>query len=513
MKRISSILVLLMLANALASYLREMIVAARFGATAATDAYFSAYVVATAASDLMLGAALLTSCVPVFAPLAQAGQRTLRERAELVTTGICILAVAGTLIALLLWATAPGLIDAVGPGLSATARATATRMLGIMVWLIPVNGLLAFFVGVLNAHGRFIPAALAASAINVTFILSMTILSPTLGAFALPVAALLGPAMTVIILALYLGRMALLQRVPLAFDAPAVRLLLRLAAPTLLTLGLGTSAGLLTISQLLLRSFGSHRGEGAISALAYGFRIYEVPITLVANTAGAILLPTIAGLHARGDNKRIADVCRSAFVWGPLLLLPAVMATALEPDLLVHLLLGYGRITAAEVSLTGEALRGFAPTILFEAICFFMFQVFYAIHRPQTPLALSLISIAITLALLTATQAVAGLTVISACLGASFAVTCLGGGAIIFRAFGRGALPETARVLALVVSAGLGFAVWQALGRTSADHTFQQAFSLVAALGAYFLGVLVLLPEERRLLAALLKHGKTPPDH
>ncbi len=511
MREISIGLALLTLANAIASYLREMVVAALFGATAVTDAYFSAYVLATAASDLILGAALLTSCVPVVAPLAQAGTATLRERSQLVVSGIWALTGLGTAIALLLWIGARELITAMAPGLGTVVRETAAEMLAIMAWLVPINGLLAFFLGVLNAHGRFIAAALAGSMINATFIFALIVLSPKLGDFALPVAALLGPAATVLLLAVLLYRMALLRPVRVRFDAPAVRLLWRLARPTLLTFGLGTGAGLLTLSQLLVRSFGSHHGEGAISALAYGFRIYEVPITLVANTAGVILLPMIAVLHAQGEPKRVAEICRSAFVWGPLLLLPAVMAAALEPDLLVHVLLGYGRLTAVNASLTADALRGFAPAILFEAVCFFMFQVFYAIHRPQVPLWLSLTSISVTLALLWTTQGVAGVSVVSACLSASFGITCLGGGAILVRTLGPGALPKKSRVLGLAVSAGLGFAVWQILGRAVPGQTFQQALvGVVAGIAAYFVSVLVFFPDERRLLAALVTRREKP---
>src|SRR5690349_18043478 len=99
-RRISTALVLLMLANALASYLREMMVAALFGASAATDAYFSAYTLVTTASDLILGAALLTSGVPVVAPLAQAGEATLRERAQLVVSAATAIAAAGAILAL-----------------------------------------------------------------------------------------------------------------------------------------------------------------------------------------------------------------------------------------------------------------------------------------------------------------------------------------------------------------------------------------------------------------------------
>jgi putative peptidoglycan lipid II flippase len=505
MKHVSLTLGVVAVSAVVTSYLREVTVAALFGATAATDAYFSAYSVTTTACDLLIGAALLTSCVPVVAPLAQSGAETLLERARFVSSGGLAIGCIGIALALLFTALVPAMVETVVPGAGESTRLAADSMARIMIWLVPINGLLAFFAAVLSAHGRFIAVTIAGVGINATFIVALLVLSPALHEMALPVAALLSPAVTVTAFALYLRHIGLLRAIAPDFKAPAVRLLWKLARPTLLTVGLGTSAGLLTVSHLILRSFGSHHGDGAISALAYAFRIYEVPITLVANTGGMILLPLIAGLHARGERERVAGLCRRALMWGMLLLVPAAMVAYFDPKTLVRVLLGYGQLKRADVSLTADALAGFAPAIIFEAMTLFLFQVLYAIRRPHAALVLSVVSIALTSAFLLLSTGFGDLKIVAACLSASFAITFLASGFIFVRSFGLTILPAGSTVAATSASIGAGVAIWVLLTMVDRDRTSAQALvSLVAVAAGYFAAAIALIPEVRRGLAYVL---------
>lgn len=506
MKHVSLTLGFVAVASVVTSYLREVTVAALFGATGATDAYFSAYSVTTTACDLLIGAALLTSCVPVVAPLAQSGDETLLERARFVSSGGLAIAIIGIGLALLFTALVPALVETVVPGAGESTRVAADSMARIMIWLIPINGLLAFFAAVLSAHGRFIAVTLGGVGINATFIVALLVLSPALREMALPVSALLSPVVTVTAFALYLRHIGLLGANAPDFKAPAVRLLWKLARPTLLTFGLGTSAGLLTVSHLILRSFGSHYGDGAISALAYAFRIYEVPITLVANTGGMILLPLVAGLHAREESERIAGLCQRALTWGMLLLVPAAMVAYLDPRTLVSILLGYGRLNRADVSLTADALAGFSPAIVCEAMTLFLFQVLYAIHRPHRALVLSVVSISLTSAFLVLTTGFGDLKIVAACLSASFAITFLAGGLTLVGTFGRKVLPSGSTIAAIAVSVGIGVAIWVLLNVVDRDRTKAQALVALAAVSAgYFAAAFALMPEVRRALAYGLK--------
>jgi putative peptidoglycan lipid II flippase len=486
-----------------------MLIAAYFGASGVTDAYFTAYTLILTASDLLLGAALVASCIPVLAPLAQSGPETIRDRQQVIATASLAIIIASGVTACILWIFLPQLIAVMAPGLATGSSEMAQSMGHWMLFLLPVNGLVALFTLALNAHGRFVLAASTVPCVNVIFCVTIVILKPILGPEALLMAALLGPLLTVIVLGVQLRRLGLLRIVRPELGNEQTQLLWQLARPMLLTIGLGSTHGMVLLSHLIVRSYASRLGEGAISALGYAFRIYEVPITLAANTAGALLLPALAALYMRGEHDRIATLWRNAFLWGLIILLPAVVIAAVESHALVDILLRRGNFSARDADLTAEALQGFAPVIFFESCYVVIYRLFYAVRRPYLPIMLS-IGIVISLVLLIKTVGGQfGITGLAACLSASFGVVVIAALLTIRWFFGPHTFPPLGRVVVPIGAAALGIALWT-FART---HLGTESPPL-ALLGAivfgvwYFAAVLLALPEERKALWALAQRKR-----
>jgi peptidoglycan biosynthesis protein MviN/MurJ (putative lipid II flippase) len=184
---------------------------------------------------------------------------------------------------------------------------------------------------------------------------------------------------------------------------------------------------------------------------------------------------------------------------------PAAMVAYFDPKTLVRVLLGYGQLKRADVSLTADALAGFAPAIIFEAMTLFLFQVLYAIRRPHAALVLSVVSIALTSAFLLLSTGFGDLKIVAACLSASFAITFLASGFIFVRSFGLTILPAGSTVAATSASIGAGVAIWVLLTMVDRDRTSAQALvSLVAVAAGYFAAAIALIPEVRRGLAYVL---------
>jgi putative peptidoglycan lipid II flippase len=502
LKRTSTILFALTIINALASYLREMLMAALFGASGITDAYLSAYALAMTASDLVLGAALMTCCVPVLAPLADRATDTLIERRQVISAIILATVGVGGILAILLRVFLPQVMDIVAPGLAGETRAMAISMGGWTLWLLPLNGLVMLFTLALNAHRRFVLPALSWPLINTVFILVILSLTPAFGPQALIIAAVLGPAFVATLLAAQLYRMGLLRLVRPDFSSTSMLVLWRLARPMLVTVGLGSSAGLLMISHLIVRSYGSHLRDGTISALAYAFRIYEVPVTLATNTVGVLLLPIVSGLFMRGEHDRVALLCRNAFSWGLALLLPAVVVAELEPTFLVTILLRHGQFSPSDASLTADALRGFAPAILFESGYVVFYRVFYAIRQPLVPVALSISGVAFLTLLLEITAPRGGIGALGGSLSASFGIVLAATIPALLACFGRRVLPTPRQVLIPLGAASVGAALLL-FARPFPDAFWPNSLLIVAFVLAYGTMVTLGLPEGRGMLLAL----------
>jgi len=330
-------------------FVREASLAAFFGASAESDAFYFALAVPFVASQFLVGGALVP---PLTAALARAvavgeteGARALLGRALAGLLGWGGLATAACA------ALAGPLVTALGPGFGPGSHALAVSLFRLLL-----------------VYGLATSAALVVSA-------------PLLaaGAWHVPPLAVLA-ANAVSLSVLVTGRGAGIQAAAWAMNAGAVVQLLFLL-PFVARLGLGPSSGpgglrlparevgLLALSLLAAgavdlaeRSFASTTGAGSIALLALASKLVHLPMRLVAAPLSSVLLPRLAG----GEIRKEAGVRREArdtAMFVSALLLAAAAATTLLAAPIVQLAFGRGRFTGSTAALA-EVLRWLAPGVL-----------------------------------------------------------------------------------------------------------------------------------------------------
>lgn len=485
---------LLALLSMITGYVREVVIAARFGAGLQADAYLSVVTIVRFVCDVGPCAVLLACVVPVLASL-QAG--SIELRCALLTRVVLLVLAVTLLLALGLGLLMPWLLTVAAPGFGAEARQTGLELSASMVWYLPLQSLNFLFALALNAHGRFRLAAVGPVLANLIFLLLLLAAGTAPAVGWLAVATLAGPLVSASLLGWRLWRMGLFGLSKAPGIENALRTLWQAARPMALSLGLGSSTGLLIICHLLLRRHGSLAGEGSVAALAYAYRIYELPVSLIANIAGTLALPSLSAMHAANDRQRIASICRGLLEWGLLLLLPMVVVTVFNARLLVDLLLAHGRFGAEDAARTAAALQGFAPVILFESALVVFYRVAYALRRAKAALLASVATLVTLVALLQVVPPQQVL-LLTASFSLSFAVGALVLAWRLWEALGKGLQPFAHGALPLLAVLGLSGAVWLPL----AAHPLPGA--LVYAV-TYMAAGFMLLPRHRGALISLLR--------
>ncbi len=165
---------------------------------------------------------------------------------------------------------------------------------------------------------------------------------------------------------------------------PGVVKVLRLMGPRVLTMFF------IQLVFLARDNLASRVGTGAVSALAYGWFIMQVPETLLGTALGLVLLPTLSEQIARGDWKAFAATFNRGVqgLLGLTLPIAAVLAVAL-PGLLPVLGLGAAG-TRLVVWTTRAYLLGLAGHSLLELAA----RAFYAQQDAKTPLLASALNTA-----------------------------------------------------------------------------------------------------------------------
>ena len=358
----ASIVSLLTLASRITGLVRELLIAAAFGASATTDAFNVAFRIPNLLRRLFAEGAFSQAFVPILAETrTQKGDEATHDLVNAVGTVLfgallitCVLGVVGAPV--LVWVMASGLQESGG----FDAAVVMTR------WMFPYIGfmsLVALSAGILNTWSRFAVPAATPVLLNLSTIGAAVVVAPLFErhgiepVYALAVGVMLGGLLQLGVQVPALLKIGMVPRIGLtpgawrrAWSHPGVKRVLRQMAPAIL----GVSVA--QISLLINTQIASHLGAGSVSWLTYADRLMEFPTAMLGVALGVVLLPQLSRAQAAGDAARFSDMLDWGLRLVVLLALPAAVGLLLFAEPLVAVLYHYGRFTPHDVQQTVLAL-------------------------------------------------------------------------------------------------------------------------------------------------------------
>ena len=331
---------------------REIVIAATFGATAATDAFLVAFRIPNFMRRLFAEGSFSMAFVPVLSEYRQT--RSQEEVRELLAR------TAGTLGAILLVVTALGvvfadlLVGGFAPGtLDEPARfGLTTDLLRLTFPFLLFVSLTALSGAALNSFDRFGLAALTPVILNLCMIAAALFLAPRLDVpiMALGWAVLAAGILQLAVQLPALKRLGLLAWPRWGWRDSGVRRVLRLMVPTLF----GSSVA--QINLLLDTLIASFLVVGSQSWLGYTDRLLEFPLGLFGVALGTVILPSLSRHHVDADPEGFSK----ALDWGLrttlLIALPATVGLVLLAEPILATLFQRGRFGAHDVEMAAMSL-------------------------------------------------------------------------------------------------------------------------------------------------------------
>jgi len=385
---------LLTLVSRVTGLVREQLIAASFGASAATDAFNVAFRLPNLFRRLFAEGAFSQAFVPLLAATheregADATRRLVDAVATVLVWVLLATCVAGV-------AAAPVLVWLMGAGLERFDTAVVLTR-----WMFPYIGfmsMVALASGILNTWKRFALPAATPVLLNLCVIAAAWWGAPWLaGAGVDPIYALAGGVMLggVLQAAVQIPALAAIGALPRigllpgaiarAWRHPGVGRVLRQMAPALL----GVSVA--QVSLLINTQIASHVGVGAVSWLTYADRLMEFPTALLGVALGVVLLPQLSAAQARDDMQSYSGMLD----WGlrvlVLLALPCAVALLVFPLPLVSVLFHYGQFQPQDVAQTTRALMGYGIGLMGLVGIKVLAPGFYARQDIRTPVRIAIV--------------------------------------------------------------------------------------------------------------------------
>jgi len=374
-------------------FARDIMLAAILGAGPVADAFFVALRLPNHFRAIFAEGAFNAAFVPAYAHVQGSGQSSAGLFANriftlLLLSQVILLALAWLFMPQVIALLAPGFVDDPVRGELAISLTRITFPYLLLITLVTLYG------GMLNVMHRFASAAAAPIFLNLSMIAALALAAffPSAG-YAAAWGVLISGFLQYFLLAADAARQGLLPRLTRPTLDADVRGFFRALGPA--TIGsMGTQLAM--FADTIIATF---LAAGAVSALYYAERLYQLPIGVIGIAIGTVLLAEMAQRITAGDHAGAMASQRRAFELTLLFTVPFVAAFLTVPEIIMRAMFVRGAFSAADAAAAGATLAAYSVGLIPVVAIRSAVATFYARKDTATPVKASLTGLAVNLLL------------------------------------------------------------------------------------------------------------------
>lgn len=377
--------------------LRQTAINAEFGLGPETDAFWAAFRPLDVVYNLLVGGALVSVFVPVYARLV-AEQRE-ADAWSIFNTVINVVTVALLLVGGIVALFADTLAPWLAPGFSPATQHLTARLTQALVLQPAFLGAGVVAMAALNARKHFLLPAYGPVLYNLGIVAGALVIAPRFGIVGLATGVTLGAIAYFLLQVPGLMREGLPYRLAVRLDAPEVLDVVKLLVPRTLGLASGQIGGLVTMVTLA-----SLLPSGSVTALTIAMQLLLVPVGVLGVALSTAAFPSLAEFAAKGDLDSLAALARRTLRFMTFIAAPTSVLLVVLRRPIVGLLLQHGKFDLNDLNLTAYALLCFAVALCSHVVDELLPRVLYALRDTFTPLIVNvgivIVNVALSAALL-----------------------------------------------------------------------------------------------------------------
>ena len=374
---------------------RDIFIAKYLGSTVTADAFFVAFRLPNFFRRVLAEGAYSAALIPVFSGVVIDSKND-EEAADFVENTMSLLLFVTVSLTFIFYFGMPYIIQVLAPGFTSNKEAfdLAVHFGKIIFPYLIFISLVAHFTSIMNVHGRFAAGSLAPSILNISFILSLFILTPQLpsAGHALSYGVLIGG----------LFQFLLMYRAVLTFYRPRIKLpqindrmkkFFTLFMPGIV------GSGVIQINIIIGTVIASLLPIGAISHIYYADRLNQLPLAIFGIAMGIVLLPSLSKAIKQNDQKEIQAMQNRSLEFCLLISIPAAIGLYILSKPIIYILFERGAFLSSDTLYTANALSMFALGLPAYILIKVLVTCFFAREDTKTPLYVAIASVVINIIL------------------------------------------------------------------------------------------------------------------
>ena len=370
---------------------RSVVVAYYFGASAGTDAFFSAFKISNFFRQLLGEGALGTSFIPVYNEKVEKDGE--EEGKKFIFSILNIVFIFSVIVSLGMIVFSDEIIAVIVNGFSSETKIIASDLLKIMSCYFIFISLSGMICAILNNFKYFVVPASTSIFFNLAILGGAIFFGKSYGIKAMAYGVLFGGFLQLIIVLPNFFQKVGMYRFKIYFKDEYLKKIFYLILPMLV----GIVAR--QFNTIVDQFFASYLETGGVSALENATRIYNLPIGVFGISISTVIYPTLSKKIVNKDFKAVEDDIKKGLNILLFLVVPSTIVLTLYSTDVVRLIFEYGKFSKRAVEITSDSLFYYSIGLYFYTAIHLMTRAFYGMKNSRDPVKFSVLAIVINIVL------------------------------------------------------------------------------------------------------------------
>lgn len=370
---------------------RAGIIAYYFGASAMTDAFFSAFKISNFFRQLLGEGALGSSFIPLYNErIEKEGEENSKQ---FIYSILNLLFIFSTIITILMMIFSQGIIDGIVSGFPDETKLVASRLLKIMSVYFIFISLSGMICAILNNFKQFAVPASTSIFFNLAIILASMYFGKTYGIDALAYGVVIGGAFQLLVVLPAFFKIVKGYSFTIDWKDPYLKRIFIMICPMLI----GIVAR--QVNTIVDQMFASYLVAGGVSALENATRLYLLPVGVFGVSISTVIFPSLSRAISRNDLEGATDNIVKGLNILLFLIIPSMAILTFYAPEVIRLTLSYGKFDEQAVKITSQALLYYSLGLYFYTAIYLMTRAFYSVKDSRHPVKFSVVSIIVNIVL------------------------------------------------------------------------------------------------------------------
>lgn len=384
------IIVIFTLGSKFLGFIREVLIALKFGSSMETDTFFIA-LTATGLVTSFLSNAISTTFIPILSEIeAKEGKKGKIDHTNNIMNIIFFLSMILVFIGFL---GAPLIVKLLAKGFKGDQFDLAVKLTRIGLPMVLFSGIIGVFIGFLQSEGRFASSAAVGIPFNLVYIVFLLFLSSRFGITGLMVAAVIAVASQFLLQVPDAIKSGYSYSWKFDLKDKYIKKVLLLSLPVLVGVAIND------LNSIVDKTLASSLGSGSISALNYANKLNGLILGVFISAITTVIFPLLSKESNEGNIDGVKEIMGKGIDLLLIITVPATVGLIVLSRPIVEVAFERGEFDAVATAMTSPALIAYSTGLVAMALRLLLNRVYYSLQDTKTPMINGSISVVFNIGL------------------------------------------------------------------------------------------------------------------